>query len=240
MLPLVDPQTAARRRSFSTRSLTAMPWAHWPRSPDSARPPSRRPTRTPRRGAHSTSPSTADRCARGRRSAASRPVRVIPAPNGRQLVLLGGACRPSATYLTVRDIASGQQWTLGADVSRCTGIGPAAWDPTGTRLVFPYAPEIGSAPADADFCNGDRLAGLVIAAANRTSTSRSWKVIHADPHCGFVYGVFDPRGIAAVEECDYGQPRLRRITAARGRVPAAALRPTHHKVTQRIPPWARI
>lgn len=131
----------------------------------------------------------------------------IPSPNGRRLVLIGGPCRPARRYLTVRDLASGRQWTLGADVPRCTWIGPgAAWSPDGTRLIFPYAPVIGRPPSNPEFCNGTRLPGLVIAAADRNSTSHSWTVIHADRHCGFLYGVFDPQGIAAVEGCDYGQP----------------------------------
>ena len=65
---------------------------------------------------------------------------------------------------------------------------------------------LGRPPANPGFCSGTRLPDLVIALADRTSRSSSWTVIHADRRCGFLYGVFDPQGIAAVEGCDYGQP----------------------------------
>jgi hypothetical protein len=161
---------------------------------------------------------------------------VIPSPDGRQVVLLGGRCRrAAATYLTVRDLASGRQSTLGADVGRCTGLGPAAWSPDGTRLVYPYAPETGRPPISPNFCNGARLPGLVIAPADRTSTSRSWTVIHADRRCGFLYGVFIPEGIAAVEGCDYGQPRGFGGDPDIGDAFLLQLTGPDHDVTQRLP-----
>jgi hypothetical protein len=133
----------------------------------------------------------------------------IPSPEGRQVVLIGGPCGLEARkYLTVRDLASGRQWTLGANLPRCTWLGPeAAWSPDSSHLIFPYAPVTRRPPRNPTFCVGTRLPGLVVARADRTSTSRSWKVIHADHRCGFLYGVFDPQGILGVEGCDYGQGR---------------------------------
>jgi hypothetical protein len=159
----------------------------------------------------------------------------VPSPDGRQLALIGGPCRPAGTYVTVRDLATGREWTLGADVQRCTGVGPAvAWNTDGTKLLFPYAPETGRPPRNPNFCVGARLPGLVIAAAHRTSSSRTWKVIHADRRCGFLYGVFDPQGIAAVEGCDYGRPARSGVDVFTGDAFLLQLSGPTHRVVDRV------
>jgi hypothetical protein len=133
----------------------------------------------------------------------------IPSPDGRQLVLEGGGCTSASNYLTVRNLASGRQRILRASENDCMGmgIGPAAWSPDGTHLVFPYAPQARRPPDSPQTCYRAPLPSLAIARADRASGRRSWTIIHADRRCGFLYGVFDPNGIAAVEGCEYGAKR---------------------------------
>lgn len=158
----------------------------------------------------------------------------LPSPDGRRLALTGGGCSPSGRFITVRDLTSGHQWTLGADMTRCTGIGPAAWSPDGRDLVFPYWPAIGRPPSDPNFCTADRLGRLVIAPADHSSTSRSWRQIHADPHCAFLYAVFDRRGIAAVEGCKFGGPPNQPSDPHLGAAFVVQLSGPRHQVVQRI------
>lgn len=134
----------------------------------------------------------------------------VPSPRGHLLLMAAAPCqRPTKHYLVVRDLASGRQWSIGADVPRCTGIGPAAWSLDGSDLVFPYARLIPTqTPAGPEFCTGTFPAGLVVASAKRPSNSSSWKPIKPDRGCSFLYAVFDPTGIAAVEGCKPGNPRL--------------------------------
>jgi len=134
----------------------------------------------------------------------------VPSPTGRQLVLLGGGCTSAESYLAVRSLTSRRQWILRADTNSCmmSGIGPAAWSPDSTRLIFPYArAKPGRAPDNPQSCYKAPLPGLAIAQADRNSGRRSWTIIHADRRCGFLYGTFDPDGIAAVEGCEYGARR---------------------------------
>jgi len=74
----------------------------------------------------------------------------------------------------------------------------------------------------------------VIAAADRTSSSHSWTVIHADRRCGFLSAAFDPQGIAAVEGCDYGGPRGSIGDPNTGAAFLLQLTGPHHRVTQRL------
>jgi hypothetical protein len=159
----------------------------------------------------------------------------LPSPNGQELALYGGQCAPGPRFLTIRDLRLSRQWTIGADVPRCAGIGPATWSPNGSRLVFPYAPLIGKPPANPDFCTSTRLARIVIVPSDRSSISSSWAQIRADPRCGFMYAVFDPRGIAAVEGCMYGAPPGQGQAPQLGDAFLLQLARRDHRVVQRIP-----
>jgi hypothetical protein len=74
-------------------------------------------------------------------------------------------------------------------------------------LVFPYGPSVlpyGTKPSTAQSCSAPRFDRLVIVHAGRPSSSRTWKLIAADPHCSFMAAAFDRQGIAAVEGCQHG------------------------------------
>ena len=128
----------------------------------------------------------------------------FPSPNGDQLALVGGPCEPASGRIdiTVRNLLTGRQWTLGRSVRRCTGIGPTvAWSSNGKELLFPWARISGAPGPYPQWCSNDQLARLVVTAADRNSGPRSWSVIRADNGCSFLHAVFDARGIAAIEGC---------------------------------------
>lgn len=68
----------------------------------------------------------------------------VPSPDGRMVVMASAGCETSYfdASLVVRNLASGRQWSIGADAARCHEIGRPAWSADGSRLVFPYGPSI--------------------------------------------------------------------------------------------------
>ena len=132
----------------------------------------------------------------------------VVSPRGRMLAMSGGACAPKAAAVIVRDLGTGRQWSIGANLPYCTGLGPVSWNPNGAELMFAYAPVINppDLPANGAFCTATRPARLAIAAAGHASSSHAWELISADRGCSFEAGVFDHAGIAAVEGCQHGGP----------------------------------
>jgi hypothetical protein len=132
----------------------------------------------------------------------------VASPRGGMLAMSGGACGPEVASVIVRDLATGRQWSIGADLPHCTGLGPVSWNPSGTELMFAYAPVIDprGLPANGAFCTATRPARLAIVAAGHASSSRAWKLITPDRGCSFEAGAFDREGIAAVEGCRHGGP----------------------------------
>ena len=126
----------------------------------------------------------------------------IASPDRRRVAMLAGPCAEGATHVVVRDLATGRQWSIGKDLSRCTGLGAPAWSATGRKLVMPY----GSLPkphrlGPLGTCPVPHYAKLAIVPAPHASRSGSWKLIAHDPGCSFEAATFDPAGIAAVEGC---------------------------------------
>ncbi len=141
----------------------------------------------------------------------------VASPGGGMLAMSGGACAPGVTSVTVRDLVTARQWSIGANLPHCTGLGPVSWNPTGTELMFAYAPVINprDLPADGAFCTATRPARLAVVGAGHASPSGTWKLVLPDGGCSFEAGVFDHQGIAAVEGCQHGgrRPRARTPSA---------------------------
>lgn len=68
----------------------------------------------------------------------------VPSPDGRLVALSAGGCATSFfnAHLTIRNLRSGRQWTLGAGAAPCHVIGEPAWNLRSTELVFPYGPSV--------------------------------------------------------------------------------------------------
>jgi WD40-like Beta Propeller Repeat len=135
----------------------------------------------------------------------------VPSPNGRLVVLSSDSCATSYfdLHLVVRELATGRQWSIGADAPRCHEIGRPAWSPDGSRLVFAYGPSIlprGTKPAALESCSAPRDNRLAVLTSSRGSASTSWRLIRADKGCSFEAAAFDRQGIAAAEGCRQGSP----------------------------------
>lgn len=135
-------------------------------------------------------------------SSSSFALDAVASPSAQRVAMLAGPCTSGVTHVLIRDLASGRQFSIGSDLSRCTNLGAPAWSGTGRRLVFPYGPvthprqlpPIGICPIPRD-------ARLAIASASRPSQSRAWKLIKPDRGCSYEAAAFDSRGIGAVEGC---------------------------------------
>ncbi len=133
----------------------------------------------------------------------------VPSPNRARIVMRSAGCATSFfdQSLMVRDLSSGRQWAIGADAPRCHEIDRPSWSADGSQLVFAYRPSIlryGTKPSASNFCSEPRFGRLVVVAAGRASSVRSWKLIAADGKCSFAAAAFDRDGIAAVEVCRRG------------------------------------
>jgi hypothetical protein len=135
----------------------------------------------------------------------------VPSPNGRLVVLPVGGCSTSFfnEHLIVRDLATGAQWTIGADAAPCHALFKAEWSADSTQLVFPYGPSILSPHTHfvpAGTCASPRFSRLVVVSASHASSVSSWKLIKADDGCSYMAATFDRTGIAAIEGCTRGHP----------------------------------
>lgn len=135
----------------------------------------------------------------------------LPSPNGRLIVKLEGGCATSFfnEHLAVEDLQTHRQWAIGADATPCHALFSAAWNPSGSQLVFPYGPSILS--PDTHFvphgsCEAPRFSRLVVVSSSHTTPVRSWRLIKADRHCSYMAATFDRWGIAAIEGCTTGAP----------------------------------
>jgi hypothetical protein len=139
---------------------------------------------------------------------------VVPSPTGRLAVLMTGYCAHAYfnEHFVVEDLRTGRRWTIGADARDCHGLSSPAWDATGSRLVFAYAPSAlrrGVAPPAAgtggEFCLGPKPSGIVIVNATDASTTMSWSFIAPRSGCEYTSAAFDEAGIAAFEACAPGR-----------------------------------
>jgi hypothetical protein len=150
----------------------------------------------------------------------------VPSPDGRRLALISADCAHSFLnfHLVVRDLGSGRSWSIGADARPCHTLSEVAWSQDGADLAFPFGPSRlsrrGRYPAGV--CPAPRSSRLAVVSATRASSSRSWRVIAADPGCSYAAAAFTRRGLVAIESCAAGTTRLVVIDA-------------RHRITARFP-----
>ena len=134
---------------------------------------------------------------------------VVPNPDGRKVALTLTPCISThgTTGLFVRNLNSGATQAIVTSTIRCDGFGPAAWNPTGSQLVFPLERAHGNPiqMAGGFGCPGGRNY-LALASATTGSAPRALKLIKPARGCIFSAAAFDRRGVVAAEGCSHGDP----------------------------------
>ena len=113
------------------------------------------------------------------------------------------------TGVFVRDLAAGHERAIMTSANRCDSFGPAAWNTSGTELVFPANRAVGRAHTGIGgqlFCPVARNK-LAVASADPGSTARALRLLPPDRGCEFRAAAFDREGIVAVEGCRQGGPK---------------------------------
>ncbi|MDQ6850021.1 MAG: hypothetical protein M3070_08640 [Actinomycetota bacterium] len=135
---------------------------------------------------------------------------VVPSPDGHSVALAITPCTAvrGTTGLFVRDLKTGATRAVTTSPNRCDGFGPAKWNPAGTELVLPLdradgppMPMVGGigCPAGRSY--------LALAPTSARRGRAKLKLINPDRGCIFKAAAFDPKGIAAAEGCDHGDPQ---------------------------------
>jgi Tol biopolymer transport system component len=142
---------------------------------------------------------------------------VVPNPSGQLLAMLAGTCDRSYfnQHLLVKDLRSGQEWTIGADAAPCHALYTPSWSPDGSKLVFAYGPansserlpETPRSGLGKGVCTQNRPGEVAVVPAERSSQLSSARLIPPPKGCSYQAAVFDRQGIAAVDGCEQGTPR---------------------------------
>jgi hypothetical protein len=133
----------------------------------------------------------------------------VPSPDGHEVVYVAGGCDTGYfnQHLVVRELASGEEWSIGAMATACHWLTPASWSADGKRLIFTFGPS--TLPTNSSFvphgtCEGWSASQIAIAPAAGTSEIDSTQLVKARSGCQYVQAVFDHDGVAAIETC--GEP----------------------------------
>jgi Tol biopolymer transport system component len=159
----------------------------------------------------------------------------VPDPRGGEVAFVEGICTDSYEneHLVVRNLRTGAQWSIGVDAKVCHSFSPPAWNPSGTRLVFAYAPSLVTSSTDEPGlgeggCLAPAAGALVTVAAGASSSTTAWHHARADSGCSYSTAVFDAWGVAAVETCgsnSLGDAYLVQLTSSLERVALYVLAP---------------
>jgi hypothetical protein len=147
-------------------------------------------------------------------------------------------------HLVVRNLRTGAQWSIGADAKVCHSLSPPAWNPSGTRLVFAYAPSLVTSSTDEpglgeEGCLAPAAGALVTVASNTSSSTTTWNLARADSGCSYNTAVFDAWGVAAVEICGsngLGNAYLVQLTSSLKRFARFPLAPGSNPTTPSASP----
>ena len=137
---------------------------------------------------------------------------VVPSRDGSRVAFAQSPCtrQHGLTGLYVRDRATSLETPVMTRANACDGFGPAAWNRTGSALVFPYDAALGPAGRGPDGtvagCPNTR-SRLAVASLTATGAVRSVRLIAPDRGCAFGAAAFDTAGLLAAEGCRVGSPR---------------------------------
>jgi hypothetical protein len=134
----------------------------------------------------------------------------VPNPAGNEMALSMTPCLSlhGTTGLFVRDLKTGLTRPVTTSANRCDGFGPAAWNRTGSEVVFPLDRANGRPipMAGGIACPGGR-SYLAVAPSPKGPRRGAVKLMKSDHACIFRAAAFDSVGVAAVEGCDRGDPQ---------------------------------
>jgi hypothetical protein len=133
----------------------------------------------------------------------------VPSPAGSEVALMITPCISlrGTTGPFVRGLTTGVTRAIAASANTCDAYGPAAWNWTGTELVFLLeradGPPVSIAGGVA--CPQGRHY-LAIAPAHAAEGKGGMQLLDPDHGCTFGAAAFDRRGIVAAEGCNQGDP----------------------------------
>ena len=131
-----------------------------------------------------------------------------PSPDGRYLAFLDGRCDRAYfnQYIRVRDLTTGDSWTIGADLMPCHSLGSLSWAADGKHLVAGYGRSVvTSADAAAGYGAGTCLtpaaAGVVVIPALSGAPRVDGPTAAAQAGCAIEAVTATNTGYAAIERC---------------------------------------
>ena len=141
----------------------------------------------------------------------------VPSPDGRRVAFLHSGC---ADYfftdeLAVRDISSGRQTVIGADLPPCHVLAQPHWSTDSASLAVVYGPASTAPSPGAGYgsCSTPQPSSLVLVSAQGSQPTITGRTAPADPACNTQIGVPTANGYVAIEHCG----SLRRSSTARSR-----------------------
>lgn len=144
--------------------------------------------------------------------------RAIPSPDGRRVAVIEGGCATSFfnEHIAVIPVRGGPAVSIGADATPCHALFGVAWNPAGTKLVFPFGPS--TLPPSTHFtphgtCAATRFSRLAVVSALRPSEPSGWMLWRTQPRCSYQAAAFagaaegGPGVVVAAEACTTRQPK---------------------------------
>lgn len=131
-----------------------------------------------------------------------------PSPNGALLAYLDGTCNKSYSnqHLVIRDITSGQSWTIGTALEVCHSLSSLSWTPDSKNIVVTYgASLVASADMPANYgsglCRQPGPGELVVVPALAAATRLPGAAMPMEPNCQIEATTATRGGYAAIEIC---------------------------------------
>lgn len=133
----------------------------------------------------------------------------VPNPTGTEVALSIERCLGlhGINGLFIRNLRTGATRPVTSSHNRCDAFGPAAWNSTGTKVLFPFARAgkpmlmaggIGC-PQGAEY--------LALAPTSGVTSASQLELLRPGRGCIFYTAAFDRRGFVATEGCAHGSPK---------------------------------